>query len=149
MCEKDAPHLITHVATTPAPHPDEAMVEPIHADLERAQLLPGQHLLDSGYIRAQTLVSSQKEYGVDVIGPTRADYKWQASVFRRIGCESFFHRLASQTSAVPPRTHEQKLDSRFGQSRPRGDQDPLLYQGLSSLSQTDAMYAFAIPGPTS
>lgn len=68
-CEKDSPHLITHVATTPATRADEAMVEPIHADLERDQLLPTQHFLDPGYITAQTLVTSQKDYGVEVIGP--------------------------------------------------------------------------------
>ena len=37
-CEKDSPHLITHVATTPATRADEAMVEPIHADLEQERL---------------------------------------------------------------------------------------------------------------
>jgi transposase len=79
-CEKDSPHLITHVATTPAPTADEAMVEPIHEDLEQEHLLPGQHLLDAGYITSQTLARSQREYGIEVIGPTRADYKWQASV---------------------------------------------------------------------
>jgi transposase len=78
-CEKDSPHLITHVATTPAPQADEAMVGPIHADLEHEHLLPGQHLLDSGYITSQTLASSQRDYGIEVIGPTRADYQWQAS----------------------------------------------------------------------
>jgi len=79
-CEKDSPHLITHVATTPAPPADEAMVEPIHADLEQEHLLPSQHLLDSGSITAQTLATSQNDYGTLVIGPTRADYRWQASV---------------------------------------------------------------------
>ena len=88
-CEKDTPHLITHVATTPATHADEAMVEPIHADLQREHLLPAQHLLDSGSITAQTLVTSQRDYGVDVIGPTRADYKWQASVFQGFDASHF------------------------------------------------------------
>jgi transposase len=88
-CEKESPHLITHVATTPAPHADEAMVGPLHADLEREHLLPRQHLLDSGYITAQTLATSQKDYGVEVIGPTRADYKWQASVFKGLDASHF------------------------------------------------------------
>ena len=80
---------LTEICEKDAPHPDEAMVEPIHADLEREQLLPGQHLLDSGYITAQTLVTSQKDYGVDVIGPTRADYRWQASVFKGLDASHF------------------------------------------------------------
>lgn len=45
-CEKDAPHLITHVATTT----DEATTETIHAELEQADLTPCQHLIDSGSI---------------------------------------------------------------------------------------------------
>src|SRR5450755_5127691 len=49
-CDQDRPHLITHVATTSAPTTDEVMTEPIHADPQKADLTPGQHLLDSGYI---------------------------------------------------------------------------------------------------
>ncbi len=78
-CDEDRPHLITHVAPTPATTADEKLVEPIHDDLKQAQLLPSQHLLDSGYVTSQTLARSEKE-GIEVIGPTRADCKWQASV---------------------------------------------------------------------
>ena len=56
-CEQDAPHLITHVATTAATTTDEAMTETIHAELSRASLTPRQHLLDTGYITAPILVS--------------------------------------------------------------------------------------------
>lgn len=43
-CEDDAPHLITHVATSAAATTDEAMTETIHADLQQADLTPRQHL---------------------------------------------------------------------------------------------------------
>lgn len=43
-CEEDAPHLITHVATTAAATTDEAMTETIHANLEQTDLTPRQHL---------------------------------------------------------------------------------------------------------
>jgi hypothetical protein len=56
-CEEDAPHLITHVATTAAATTDEAMTETIHADLQQAELTPRQHLLHSGSITAPILVS--------------------------------------------------------------------------------------------
>ncbi len=39
-CDQDRPHLITHVATTPAPTTDEKMTEPIHADLETSRTHP-------------------------------------------------------------------------------------------------------------
>src|SRR5439155_12264880 len=63
-CEEHLPHLITHVATTPAPRTDEAMTETIQAELEQADLTPRQHLLDSGYITAPLLVSSQQQHGI-------------------------------------------------------------------------------------
>lgn len=56
-CEEDAPHLITHVATTAAATTDEAVTETIHADLQQTDLTPRQHLLDTGYITAPILVS--------------------------------------------------------------------------------------------
>lgn len=59
-CEEDAPHLVTHVATTPAVTTDEAMTEMIHTDLQQTELTPRQHLLDSGYITAPILVSSMR-----------------------------------------------------------------------------------------
>ncbi|HEY7419546.1 MAG TPA: IS1182 family transposase [Ktedonobacteraceae bacterium] len=118
-CEKDTPHLITHVATMPATRADEAMVEPIHKDLEQDHLLPSQHFLDSGYITAQTLVTSQKDYAIEVIGPTRADYKWQASVFQGFDASHFVidweakhatcphgHTSISWTPAFDNRNHE-------------------------------------------
>jgi transposase len=72
-CEEDAPHLITHVATTAATTTDEALTGTIHAELQQTQLTPRQHLLDTGYITAPILVSSQQHYEIEVIGkcPTK------------------------------------------------------------------------------
>jgi hypothetical protein len=39
-CEEDAPHLITHVATTTATTTDEAVTETIHAELQQTELTP-------------------------------------------------------------------------------------------------------------
>ena len=58
-CEPNQPHLIIHVATTPAPNSDLDMTETIQADLQQAQMLPSQHLLDSGYVNADVLASSR------------------------------------------------------------------------------------------
>jgi transposase len=33
---------------------------------------------DTGYVDAEALVNSQQDYGVDLFGPTRDDYHWQA-----------------------------------------------------------------------
>jgi transposase len=88
-CDENLPHLITHVATTPAPRTDEAMTESIHTGLQQADVLPSVHLMDSGYVTSQTLVSSQRRFGVEVIGPTPVDLQWQANTEGGIDVSQF------------------------------------------------------------
>jgi transposase len=77
-CDEDLPHLITHVETTPAPLGDDAAVPLIHQALQQRDLLAGVHIVDTGYVDAEELVASQQQYRVDLFGPTREDYHWQA-----------------------------------------------------------------------
>jgi transposase len=77
-CDSDYPRLITHVEVTTATQPDIAAVEPIHQELKRRGCLPQKHLMDAGYVAAHTLVESQKDYGVEVIGPVSRNTTWQA-----------------------------------------------------------------------
>jgi hypothetical protein len=69
-CDEEAPQLITHVETTPAPLSDEGVLSTIHAELTEKDLLPGQHLVDAGYVTIANLVQSQSDSGVDLVGPT-------------------------------------------------------------------------------
>lgn len=77
-CDENLPRLITQVTTTIAPIPDRQALPEIHEVLDQRQLLPEQHLVDAGYTDAESLVASQKEYQVDLVGPTAKDYRWQA-----------------------------------------------------------------------
>ncbi len=77
-CDPHFPHLIVHVETTPAPVPDCVMVEPIHQALAQKELLPGEHVLDGGYVDIENMVNSQKTHQVTLVGPMRQDYSWQA-----------------------------------------------------------------------
>lgn len=77
-CDEDAPQLITHVETTPAPISDEGVLSTIHADLTEKELLPDQHLVDSGYVTIANLIQSQSGYGVDLVGPTLKTHWYQA-----------------------------------------------------------------------
>lgn len=72
-----APNLITHVATTAATVPDVAMTEPIHEDLHRKDLLPGEHVVDAGYTSADLLLAARAR-GVTLLGPLLADTSPQA-----------------------------------------------------------------------
>jgi transposase len=77
-CDDETPHLITHVETTPATTYDGAVMETIHAALEEKGLLPEEHVVDSGYLDAEVLVSSQQAHAITLIGPVAADNSWQA-----------------------------------------------------------------------
>lgn len=77
-CEEGLPLLITHVETTSAPTADGDLTPAIHAALKGKGLLPGVHIVDSGYLDAALLVTSRQEDGVDLLGPTRLDDHWQA-----------------------------------------------------------------------
>jgi len=76
-CEESAPHVITNVETTPATTNDVGVTGSIHARLAARDLLPAEHLLDSGYVAADVLVASHQQQ-IDVIGPTLGDNSWQA-----------------------------------------------------------------------
>jgi transposase len=78
-CEPGQVHLITQVRTTPAHVQDIEMTAAIHAELARKSLLPGRHFVDAGYVDAELLVSSQRDYGIELIGPVRPDPSWQAN----------------------------------------------------------------------
>jgi transposase len=61
------------VATTPAPVADGDVTPAIHESLRGADLLPAKHMADTAYVDAELLADSRREYGVDLIGPTRLD----------------------------------------------------------------------------
>jgi hypothetical protein len=71
-CDAERPHLITQVATTPATTQDTEVLTSIHQALADKDLLPQTHLVDMGYTGAELLVSSQRDYGVEVLGPVRS-----------------------------------------------------------------------------
>jgi transposase len=70
-CDDDAAHLITHVTTCPAMQPDMTSTAGIHEGLAALGLLPAEHFVDSAYVDAGLLASSQREHGVSLEGPVR------------------------------------------------------------------------------
>jgi transposase len=78
-CDADTPHLITQVSTVVATTNDSEMTGPIQDDLAARECLPGQHLLDAGYVTAQHLLRSADAHGIAVIGPALPDTSWQAA----------------------------------------------------------------------
>lgn len=74
----DRPNLITGVATTAATVADTAMTTPIHDQLAGKGLLPGEHLLDSGYPSAELITHAARVLGVTLISPLLLDHSAQA-----------------------------------------------------------------------
>lgn len=77
-CDEDTPNLVTDVVTTTAPIADWDSLPTIQQNLARRDLLPAQQLVDSGYVDATLLVTSQRDFGIDLVGPARGDHHWQA-----------------------------------------------------------------------
>jgi transposase len=77
-CDDDLPHLITDVGTPIAPAADVDQLVPLQERLAARQLPPAEHGVDTGYIRTSTLVASQREHQIDLVGPMSDDRQWQA-----------------------------------------------------------------------
>lgn len=87
-CDEELPHLIMNVETTAATTTDYEMTPEIHTHLAERDLLPGEHLLDKGYMSAENLVDGQKQ-GVDLVGPVAKDPSWQAQAGEGFDSSSF------------------------------------------------------------
>jgi transposase len=101
VCDDESPHLITHVATTLASTTDDAMTETIHQHLQANDLLPAEHLLDSGYITAQLLTASKQTFGVELIGPGKVNVQWQANTPQGIDNSQFQMNWDHQRAICP------------------------------------------------
>jgi transposase len=88
-CEDDTPHLITHVETSSAVEQDVSVTGRIHAALNAQGTLPGEHLLDTGYMGAELLVKAKEDYGITICGPVRKDVLWQANSGEGFGLSNF------------------------------------------------------------
>jgi transposase len=102
-CDPQEVHLITDVATTPSHHTDASQAAPIQEALGERGLLPGEHLLDTGYIDADFILDSQATREVDVVGPVRPDSSWQAQTPGSYDLSRFTIDWAARTVICPER----------------------------------------------
>jgi len=72
------PHLLVQVQTTVANVQDVEVTETIQQELAQTDLLPEEQIVDTGYVDADLLVSSQQNYGIKLVGPVLSDNSWQA-----------------------------------------------------------------------
>jgi len=85
----DGPQLITDVQSDVAPATDREVLTEIQERLQKRQLPPDQHLVDSGYMTAGNLVESKRQYGIDLVGPIVEDFSWQAKAGKGFATSDF------------------------------------------------------------
>jgi transposase len=100
-CDPERPVLITDVQTTPAPQADQQVLPVIQAALARRNLLPKEQLVDAGYVQATLLVTSAKEYGITLLGPTMPNTSWQVRVGAGFTAADFVIDWAAQQAHCP------------------------------------------------
>jgi transposase len=88
-CEPTAPHLLTHVHTTPASVHEAQCTTPIQQALMDKELPPREHFVDAAYISADLLVHSRDEQDITLRGPSRPSQGWQMQVAGAYTFEQF------------------------------------------------------------
>ncbi len=99
-CDSDLPHLITHVLTTPATTPDVGVLPAVQQDLTVHNLTPDEHLVDSGYVEAETLVESARR-NITLCGPPRSDSSWQARAGKGFAAADFQYDFTNRRATCP------------------------------------------------
>jgi transposase len=100
-CDANYPDLITQVITTPATTPDSEMGPAIQQDLADRDLLPGTHLLDSGYVDSHLLVTAHQDHQIDVLGPPLGSYSRQHLSGQGYDLQAFVIDWEAETAYCP------------------------------------------------
>ena len=140
-CEDDEVHLITNVETTAAVTSDVDQTAPIHASLAAKGLLPGDHLLDAGYVDAELLVDSRSDHGVRLVGPVRPDVSWQAQSDEGFDISRFVIDWEGQAGNLPGGQDERAVAAGPRSVGQRGDPHRVRTARVPGLRQSLAVHA--------
>jgi len=100
-CDDETPHLITDVLTTLAPTSDFDVLPTIQQHLAERQLIPSEHIVDSGYPTADHMLTSRTTHGIDLIGPLAEDHSWQAKAGTGFAAAQFVIDWERQCATCP------------------------------------------------
>jgi transposase len=89
------------VETTSAPKAEGEVTPKVYEALKARELLPGTHLVDTGFLDAELMVTSKAEYSVDLLGPARPDVKLQAKRGEGFDAASFMVDWERQGATCP------------------------------------------------
>jgi transposase len=88
-CDEETPHIVTDVDTTPATTVDHAVTGAVQQRLAARGLAPREHLVDTAYVTASHLVTSQTAHNCALVGPIHEDYSWQSRAGEGFGADRF------------------------------------------------------------
>ena len=88
-CDSDQPHFLLEVTTTLSTTPDGDVLEDLHERLAEKQVLPDQHLVDTGYVDAENMAKSQQDHQIDLVGPALPDTSWSSKEAERFDQSQF------------------------------------------------------------
>ncbi len=100
-CDPERPRLIVQAPTTVASVSDEVTLPAIHEHLAQSERLPQTHLVDAGYIDADALAAAQSRFQVDVVGPTRGNFRGQARDRQGVAGYQFQINWEAQQATCP------------------------------------------------
>ena len=95
------PQLIVQVQTTVAPVQDVEVTATIQEELAKRDLVPEEQIVDTGYVDADLLVSSQENYGIELVGPVLSDNSWQAKEGKGFDLAHFHLDWETQQATCP------------------------------------------------
>jgi transposase len=104
-CDAETPHLLTNVETTLATTADFELTEPIQAHLAGRDLLPSEHYVDAGYMSIEHVVRSQRDHGIDLVGPVPDETSWQAQAQEGFATASFAVDWEAKRATCPQGQH--------------------------------------------
>jgi len=81
--------------------PDDAVTATIHQNLATHNLVPTEHLVDSGYTDADLLATSRTQHTIDLVGPVAADGSWQAKAAQGFDLSQFALDWEAQRVTCP------------------------------------------------
>jgi transposase len=110
-CDEDRPHLLVHVETTPATTQDLEMTPRIHHALADKQLLPGTHVVDTGYVDGDHLLTSQNEHQIELLGPIAVAANWQRRAGHGFDAAHFRIAWQNQQAICPQGKRSRKWKS--------------------------------------
>jgi transposase len=99
--DDDLPRMVTAVDTTAATTVDHAVTAAVQERLATRGLVPREHLVDTGFVTADHLVTSQTAHECTLLGPIHEDDSWQARAGAGFGAAQFALDRAEERAIGP------------------------------------------------